>query len=69
MYKVGNIEFKTFKEVNQWAWDTHKICEFETPETEEEKQESCRQLEAMLLEATQDDECCGGCHHEDKTDV
>ena len=54
MYKVGNIEFKTFKEVNQWAWDTHKICEFEAPTTEEERQESCRELEAMLLENAQE---------------
>jgi hypothetical protein len=49
-YKVGAVEFDTFDQVIQWAWDNYKICEFPDTITEEQEQRACRELETMIKE-------------------
>jgi hypothetical protein len=52
MYKVCDEEFAMFKEVVQWAWDSHKIELVDEDDivTEEDKQDACHQLSDMIHE-------------------
>lgn len=45
-YKVSTLEFNTFEEVVQWAWDEMKIelMEDRSTITEEDRQVACSEL-------------------------